>query len=495
MTPWCDSVLESSPQASYILPMTATAPIPADVLDRLKIAAGEKGWTDDPAALAPHLEEPRGLWHGTTPLLLRPDTTKKVSAILAICHETGTAVVPQGGNTGLTGASVPDASGQQVILSLAKMNTVRGIDRENFTMTAEAGCVLANLQAAADDAGRFFPLSLGAEGSCQIGGNLATNAGGINVLRYGNARDLVLGLEVVLPDGRVLDDLTGLRKDNTGYDLKQLFIGAEGTLGVITAAVLKLFPQPRDTAAALVGLGAPAAAIELFTRARDAAGDALSGFELMPRIGIEMGTAHVPDAIDPLAAPHPWYALIELTSPRDDAGLGAVLEAMLGAAIADGVAADAVVAQSDAQARSFWRLREAIPESQKHEGGSIKHDVSVPVSRIADFIAAADAAVEAAMPGIRPVAFGHVGDGNVHYNLTQPAGADKNEFLAEWDRMNGIVHRIVHDMRGSISAEHGIGRIKRAALPDYKDTVALDLMRAIKTTLDPKGIMNPGKVL
>lgn len=474
---------------------SAATPIPAAVLDRLKDAAGAKGWVDDPASLAPHLEEPRGLFTGKTPLLLRPDSTAAVSAILAICHETGTPVVPQGGNTGLTGAGIPDESGSQVLLSMARMNRVREIDADNFTLTAEAGCVLANLQATAEKHGRLFPLSLGAEGTCQIGGNLATNAGGTNVLRYGNARDLVLGLEVVLPDGRVLDDLTGLRKDNTGYDLKQLFIGSEGTLGVITAAVLKLFAAPRDTATALAGFASPEAAIALFTRAKAAAGNVLTGFELMPRFGIEMGTAHVPGTVDPFAAPHNWYALIELTSPRAGAGMTELLETVLAEALEDGEAMDAVVAQSATQAAALWKLREAIPEAQKFEGGSIKHDISVPVSRIADFIREANAAVTAAMPGIRPVPFGHVGDGNVHYNLTQPVGADPEIYLAAWDDMNAIVHKIVHGMRGSISAEHGIGRLKRDALPHYKDPVALDLMRAIKATVDPRGIMNPGKVL
>ena len=475
--------------------MTANAQIPAMTLDRLKEAAGAKGWTDDPAEMAPHLEEPRGLFHGAAPLLLRPDATEAVSDILAICHETGTPVVPQGGNTGLMGGAIPHEGGGQVLLSLARLNRIREIDPDNESLIAEAGCVLASVQAAAAEHDRLFPLSLGAEGSCQIGGNLSTNAGGTNVLRYGNARELVLGLEVVLPDGRVLDDLTGLRKDNTGYDLKQLFIGAEGTLGVITAAVLKLFPANHDTVAGLAGVASAEKAVALFSRARAVAGDALTGFELMPRIGIEMGTAHVPDTVDPFKGPHSWYVLIELTSPRADAGLGGILESLLGAALKDGEAEDALVAQSDAQRAAFWKLREAIPEAQKHLGGSIKHDISVPVSRIAEFLHKADAAVGEAMPGIRPVAFGHVGDGNLHYNLTQPEDMDRGAYLAEWERMNGIVHRITHELRGSISAEHGIGRLKREVLPGFKSPVALDLMRALKATLDPKGIMNPGKVI
>ena len=467
----------------------------ADVLERLKEAVGPKGWISDAHDIEPHLVEPRGLYHGCTPLVLRPASTDEVAAVVKICAEAGVGVVPQGGNTGLVGGSVPDERGGEIVLSLGRMNAVRGIDPENDTITVEAGCVLADVQAAAAAADRLFPLSLGAEGSCQIGGNLSTNAGGTGVLRYGNARELVLGLEVVLPNGGVWDGLRGLRKDNTGYDLKQLFIGAEGTLGVITAAVLRLFPKPREVQTAWAAVADPHAAMALFRRARDAASEALSACELVPRIGLDFVLRHIPGARDPLAEPHPWYVLLELTASSEGAGLRETLENLLADAAEEGLVRDAALAASAEQALGLWRLREAVSEAQRPEGGSIKHDVAVPLSRVADFIVEASAAVEVRLPGIRPVAFGHLGDGNIHLNLSQPVGADGDAFLARWDEFNRIVHDIVAAMGGSFSAEHGIGRLKRDELVRYKSPVEVDLMRRLKATLDPNGIMNPGKVV
>ncbi|MBF0332995.1 MAG: FAD-binding oxidoreductase [Alphaproteobacteria bacterium] len=457
--------------------------------ERLRALLGPSGVIADPAAMAPYLEEQRGLFHGRAALVALPASTAETAAVVALCAEHGVAIVPQGGNTGLVGGGVPFEHGGEIVLSMGRMNRVRAIDPANFTITVEAGCVLANVQAAAEEAGCLFPLSLAAEGSCQIGGNLSTNAGGVAVLRWGNARDLVLGLEVVLADGRVWNGLKGLRKDNTGYDLKHLFVGAEGTLGVITAAVLKLFPRPRDIETALVGVADLDHVLALFARARAASGDALGAFELIPRIGLELAVAHVPGCHDPFAGPHAHYVLIEATAPRE------ALENLLSQAIEDGLAVDAVIADSLERRRALWRLREAVPEAQKREGASIKHDVSVPVSMVPDFLRRATQAIEAALPGVRVVAFGHVGDGNIHFNLTQPVGAEPKAFLARWEEMNRIVHDIVAGMGGSFSAEHGVGRLKKGELVHYGDPVGLDLMRRIKAALDPQGIMNPGKVL
>jgi D-lactate dehydrogenase (cytochrome) len=351
------------------------------------------------------------------------------------------------------------------------------------------------VQKAAEEADRLFPLSLGAEGSCRIGGNLSTNAGGVAVLRYGNARDLALGLEVVLPDGQVWNGLRGLRKDNTGYDLKQLFIGGEGTLGIITAAVLKLFPRPREIETAFIALSKVEDVMEVFARARAASGDQLTAFELIPRIGIEMTTQHLHALSDPMAGKYPWYVLLEVSSSQTAGGLRTMLENFLAAEMEAGLVVDGVIAASAAQAGELWRIRDGMTEAQGYEGGSIKHDVSVPVSRVADFIIEASAAVSRAIPGIRPVPFGHVGDGNIHFNLSQPLGADKTAYLARWEEMNRIVHDIVAARNGSISAEHGIGRMKVEELTHYKTKVELDLMRKIKAALDPEGIMNPGKVV
>jgi D-lactate dehydrogenase (cytochrome) len=372
---------------------------------------------------------------------------------------------------------------------------VRGIDPGNDTITVEAGCILHDVQQAAAAADRLFPVSLGAEGTCQIGGNISTNAGGIQVLRYGNMREQVLGLEVVLPDGRVWDGLRALRKDNTGYDLKQLFIGAEGTLGIITAAVLRLYPKPRAEAAAFAAVCDLDAAVTLLDRVRTAAGDAVTSFELFPRLGIDLALAHVPGAHDPLAGRHDWYVLVELTSSADAADLRDSLETTLAAAYEEGLVPDATVAASQAQVDTFWHLRESMVEAQKNAGGSIKHDVAVPVSAVPAFIDRASAAVAALIPGIRPVPFGHLGDGNIHFNLTQPVGADKAAYLARWEEVNRVVHDIVVELSGSISAEHGIGRMKVEENRHYKPALEIELMQRLKAALDPQGIMNPGKVV
>jgi len=463
-------------------------------LERIKSAVGPRGWLDDPAEQEPYLTEARRLWRGATRLVVRPASTAEVAAVVRICAEARLPIVPQGGNTGLVGGGVPPEDGDNIVLALGRMNRIRAIDPVNFTITVEAGCILAQLQEAAAEIDRLFPLSLGAEGSCQIGGNLSTNAGGIAVLRYGNTRELTLGLEVVLPDGQVWDGLRGLRKDNTGYDLKQLFIGAEGTLGVITAATVKLFPKLREIETAFLGLTRVEDVMVLFARARAATADQLTAFELIPRAALDLALAHVPGTIDPLALHHSWYVLIELSSSQTESGIRGLLERLLESALEEGLVADGVIAESGAQAKELWRIREAIVEAQLYSG-SIKHDVSVPVSRVAEFIIRATAAVSERLPGIRPMAFGHVGDGNIHFNLTQPEGADTASYLARWHEFNDIVHGVVRELHGSISAEHGVGALKRDEIARYKSPVEIELMRRVKHALDPANIMNPGKVV
>jgi FAD/FMN-containing dehydrogenase len=464
----------------------------AETLTRLKAAAGVNGFAEDHEVIAPHLEEWRSKYKGKSSLLLKPATTIQVSAILAICSQTRTAIVPQGGNTGLVGGQIPFDG--EILLSLERMDRIRAVDTANLSMTVEAGVVLASAQNAASDHNLLFPLSLAAEGSATIGGNLSTNAGGVNVLRYGMARDLTLGLEVVLADGRILDLLTGLRKNNTGYDLKQLFIGAEGTLGVITAATLKLFPKPAVRATAFVALPSPAMAVQLLAELQAASGGQITAFELVPRIALDLVVKHFTGARDPLASPSPFYALVEADSAaRFD--LKGALESAIEAAMARGVASDAVIAASEAQRSELWALRENISEAQKREGASIKHDISVPVSAIPEFLARATAAVLKAMPGARPVSFGHIGDGNIHFNFSTPANSDAAAFLARWDEIQRIVHDIVRDFGGSISAEHGIGVQKRDQLVHYKSPLEIELMRTLKRTLDPHNILNPGKVV
>jgi FAD/FMN-containing dehydrogenase len=468
--------------------------VSAAVLDRLRAIVGVPHVVTDPADTAPHLEERRGLYHGRTPAVVKPKTTAEVAAILRLADAEGLKIVPQGGNTGLVGGQTPSPAGDEIVLSLVRLDRIREVDRTSETMTVEAGVTLAAVQAAAEAVDRMFPLSLASEGSCTIGGNLATNAGGSAVIAYGNVRDMVLGIEVVLADGRVLDGLGKLRKDNTGYDLKHLFMGSEGTLGIITAAVLKLYPRSRSIATAFVATPSPATAIALLGRARTVFGADLTGFELMPRIGLDMVLTHLPGARDPIAGRHDWYALIEVASTTA-ADLAERLEVFLAEAMAIGDVVDGTIADSLDRRAALWRLRESLSDVQRLEGGSIKHDVSVPIATIPQVIVEGIAAAEAVVPGIRPVPFGHLGDGNIHFNFSQPVGADKDAYLARWDEVNRAVHAVVRAHGGSISAEHGIGRLKRALLAEVKDPVALDVMRTLKATLDPKGLLNPGKVL
>ncbi|MGP8123293.1 MAG: FAD-binding oxidoreductase [Xanthobacteraceae bacterium] len=467
------------------------SPLAPELIGRFAAIVGDKYVVTDEREIAPYLTEERNLYHGRSALVLRPGSTAEVAAICKLASETRTALVPQGGNTGLVGGQTPHHG--EVVLSLRRLDKIRDLDTQSNTMTCEAGVVLAVAQARAADAERLFPLSLGSEGSCTIGGNLSSNAGGTTALAYGVARDLALGVEVVLADGRVVNALSKLKKDNTGYDLRDLFIGAEGTLGIITAAVLKLFPRPRSVETAFVGLGSPAAALELLAIAQAEAAGTLTSFELMAEICIEFSVRHGPGIRRPLAGTSPWYVLMEISSQRDDAR--AVIESVLTRALEDGVIDDAVIAANLDQRQAFWTLREVMSPVQKHEGGSIKHDVSVPVALVPAFIAEASAAVVALIPGARPFPFGHLGDGNIHYNVSQPVGADQAAYLARWHEVNDVVHAIVARLGGSISAEHGIGVLKREELPQFKDPVALAVMRSLKATLDPLGILNPGKIL
>jgi FAD/FMN-containing dehydrogenase len=458
-------------------------------LSRLKEVVGAKGFSEDPREIAPHVEEWRGSYHGRTPLLLKPATTEEISRVLAICNETATAVVPQGGNTGLVGGQIPFDG--EVLLTLARMNRIRAVDKTGASCVAEAGVVLANVQRAASEAGMMFPLSLAAEGSATIGGNLSTNAGGVNVLRYGMARELALGLEVVLADGRVLDLLRTLRKDNTGYDLKQLFIGAEGTLGIVTAAALKLFPKPKKTVTAFVAVRSPAEAVALLSTVQKATGGLISAFELLPKFGLQLVIAHIPHMANPLNTPSDWYVLLEATS-GDRFDLEDVVQTALSES---GLVLDAAIAASEKQRDALWHLRESMSEAQKKEGASLKHDIAVPVAAIPDFITKATEAVLRAVPGVRPVTFGHLGDGNLHFNFNAPKGGDGTAFLARRAEVARIVHDIVRNFAGSFSAEHGIGVMKRDELLRYKSAVEIEVMRSLKRTLDPRNILNPGKIL
>lgn len=449
---------------------------------------------DDPGAQAAYLAERRNLFHGNTPLVLRPGTVAEVAAIVRLAAETGTAIVAQSGNTGLVGGGVPDGSGREILLSLDRLDRIRAVDAADNTLVAEAGVILDKVHQAADAVGRIFPLTLAAQGSCRIGGNVSTNAGGTNVLAYGNTRQLVLGLEVVLATGEVWNGLRRLHKDNSGYDLKQLFIGGEGTLGIVTAAVLRLFPKPAAREVAFVALESPAKALALFERLGEA-GPLLTGFELMAGLALEFGLKHLPGSRRPFAGVHPWYVLIEVSSPSRRIDARGLMEALLAEAIEAGIAEDAALAETLAQQQAFWGLRHGMSEVQGHEGGSIKHDISVPIEAIPAFLAEAIPAVEALVPGCRPVPFGHMGDGNLHFNVSQPVGADKAAYLARWEEMNAVVHAIVQRYEGSIAAEHGVGRLKAHLLPGVKAPVELAMMRQVKAVFDPKGILNPGRIL
>jgi D-lactate dehydrogenase (cytochrome) len=438
----------------------------------------------------------RKKYFGKPLLVVRPGTTQEVAAIVKLCAETKTPIVPQAGNTGLVGGGVPDESGTEVIISVARMTQVLEVDTINNTMTVEAGCILQTLQETAEQHDRLFPLSLAAEGSCRIGGNISTNAGGVQVLRYGNTRELVMGLEVVLPSGEVWDGLRGLRKDNTGYDLKHLFIGAEGTLGIITKAVLKLFPAPRSTQTVFIGLESPQKAMELLGFMKNALGDRITAFEMISDFGLSLVTKHFPQLKAPLPQEYPWFVLSDIADSRSAAALAEDVEHALGDAIEQGIILDCAVAKNETEGKRMWELRENMTESQVHEGRSIKHDVSIPISKIAEFITAADAALAAAYPGVRPITFGHVGDGNLHYNIAHPlATFTEPDWTKELDRVNLIVHDTTAQFNGSISAEHGIGQLKREEIKRYKSALELQVMKNIKAAIDPQNIMNPGKVI
>jgi FAD/FMN-containing dehydrogenase len=463
-----------------------------DLLARFTAIVGPKYAVTSPQDQEPYLVEMRDLYHGHTPVVLRPGSVAEVAAILELANETKTAIVPQGGNTGLVGGQIPHHG--EVVLSLTRLDKIREVDPISNTMTVEAGVTLQRAREAAAAAGRLYPQLLPSEGTCTIGGNLATNAGGVAALAHGIARSHALGLEVVLADGRVLHNLNKLKKDNTGYDLKNLFIGSEGTLGIITAASLRLVPRPRSIETAFVGVPSPQAAVDLLGIASERTSCGVTSFELMARSGVDAVVKHDASSRNPLAGPHPWYVLIEL-SAQARTGLREVLEGILSEGQQKGLVLDATIADSLGQGKAFWRIREMFGEVQRHIGASIKHDVSVPVAAIPVFIEEVNAAVSKLIPGCRPLPFGHVGDGNIHYNVTQPEGADKEKFLVRWDEVNAVVFAVVKKFGGSISAEHGVGVMKRDILPLYKDPVALELMRGLKRMLDPNGILNPGKVL
>src|SRR5450432_2656539 len=452
----------------------AVPPLPPELIAKFRAIVGDKYAVTDKEDIAPYLTEERDLFHGKSPLVLRPGSTAEVSEICKLASAHKIALVPQGGNTGLVGGQTPHNG--EVVVSLRRLDKIREIDAASNTMTCEAGVVLQVAQQRARDIDRLFPLSLGAEGSCTIGGNLSTNAGGTAALAYGVAREMALGLEVVLADGRILNGLSKLKKDNTGYDLRNLFIGAEGTLGIITAATLKLFPKPRAVETAFVGLKSPADALKLLEISQNEAAGSLTSFELLSDLAVDFSVRHGIDIRDPLASKYPWYVLMELSSSRDDAR--SALESILAQGFEGGIVDDAVLAANLSQRQAFWKLRDEMSAAQKPEGGSIKHDVSVPVAAVPDFIAEADAAVTKLMPGARPVPFGHLGDGNIHYNVSQRPGDNTADFLARWHEVNAVVFEIVMRMGGSISAEHGIGVLKRDELPDVKDKVAIELMRS-----------------
>lgn len=462
-----------------------------DLLNELKAIVGPKGWQTDPDRLEPHLTEWRGTWRGRTPIMVSPGSTDEVAAVVRSCRRAGRPVVPQGGNTGLCGGAIPDETGEQVLLSLSRMNRIRAVNPNDYSLVAEAGCVLADVQQAACDVDRLFALSLAAEGSCQIGGNLSTNAGGTNVLRYGTARDQVLGLEVVLANGEIWSGLRTLRKDTAGYDVKQLFIGSEGTLGIITAAALQLFPRPQNRQVALLATGSAQQAVDLFATLRGGLSDQLQAFELMSARALDFVCRHIDGTRMPFEVDYPWYVLLDSAAPKGSWHI----EDELFDVIESGLAADAVIAKSNSEEAQFWRLRHSISEAQKIEGASLKHDVSVPVGDVARFIGDTETAVTRIVPGSRVVAFGHVGDGNVHFNVSQPEDMAGADFLAERERVATVVYDIVNSFAGSISAEHGVGILKKEQLRRYRSPVEVGLMQALKAALDPENLLNPGKVL
>ena len=462
-----------------------------DLIKKFAAIVGLKHAHTSAADIAPHLHEPRGKFSGSTPLVLQPGSTGEVSAILTLASQTRTAIVPQGGNTGLVGGQMPDG---EIVLSLSRMNRIRDLDDADNCITLEAGVTLHDAREAASAKGLMLPLWIASQGTCQIGGNLATNAGGINVLAYGNTRDLCLGLEVVLASGEVWNGLKSLRKDNTGYDLKHLFIGCEGTLGIITAASMKLLPAPLDLATIFASVASPREALELLSLVRRMSGTAVVAFEIMPRTGVEMSMKHA-GCRDPLETPSDWYVLFELAGFDAEGDMNSKATSILEVAFEEGLVSDATLAASTQAAQDLWRIREAMSEVQRLEGGSIKHDIAVPVSKVPAFLDDAIALVKDMLPGCRPVPFGHLGDGNIHFNISQPADADKQVFLANWAAVNARVHALVRDYGGSISAEHGIGSLKRDELAATKQPVEINMMRGIKQLLDPDGILNPGKVL
>lgn len=466
--------------------------IDATFIERIRQIVGAAGVITDAADIDPYVRDWRGNYIGKTAVVVRPANTEEVAAVVKLCAQTHTPIVPQGGNTGMVGGGVPDSSGDAIVLSLTRMNRIREIDLANNAMTVDAGCILQTIQNAALENDRYFPLSLAAEGSCTIGGNLSTNAGGTAVLRFGNARELVLGIEAVMPDGRIWNGLKALRKDNTGYDLKHLLMGAEGTLGIITGTVLKLFPKPQRTCTAMVAVPSPDASVQLLATIRGSMGDRLTGFELMSRVCVDHVITHFPGTAEPFEQRHDWQVLVELTDTLKDAQLEDALATTLEPAFESGLAEDAVIASSEAQAGALWGIREHIPEAEKARGKSVKHDISVPISRIAEFIERGDAALNAAFPSAQVICFGHIGDGNLHYNLSFPGVTPSAE---QTRAANSIVYALLDELGGSISAEHGLGQMKRDEITRHKSAVELDMMRAIKRALDPHGIMNPGKVL
>ena len=469
--------------------------ISKELLQRFIDIVGEKYTIDEAGDQTHYTHENRDIYIGKTPLVLRPANTAEVAQIVKLAQETDTKIVPQGGHTGHVAGGVPNDTNDEIVVALGRMNKVRDLDLAGDTMTLEAGYILENAQKLADENDRLFPLSIGSRGSCQIGGNISTNAGGTAVLAYGNTREMVLGLEVVLPNGEIWNGLRRLKKDNTGYNLKGLFIGAEGTLGIVTAAVLKLFPKPKSRDVAFVGLDSPQKALDLLQIAKSGAGASLTGFEIMPRMGIEFVLRYQDQIRDPMGEPHPWYVLIEISSNRPGGDASEMMQEILGEALEKSVVNNAAIAQSITQQDEFWNIRETLAPAQKPEGGSIKHDISVPVHSVPEFFAKAETIIMRELPNSRICAFGHMGDGNIHYNISVPVGEDSEKFLSNRLRINGLIHELVLSLDGSISAEHGIGKLKREMMAETKDPVELNLMKALKKAVDPQGLMNPGKVL